>query len=433
MSMHEDELKRSLSLIDVVGLGVNAVVGQGIFLLPGLAVALLGPASLVALFVAALLAFLIALCFAEVGSRFKTTGGAYAYAREAFGPFVGFEVGWMLCVVCVVSWAALANGFTLVLGYFFPEVMSGFLQKFVALTLMTLMVMVNLRGAKTGGLLSTFCSIAKLIPLIVFVVAGVSTFSVAKLQPFAPQGYGNLAEGVLLLLYAFVGFESSVVPAGEMEDPKKAVPLSLISVMALVCVLYGGVFLACLLLHPSLAGSEAPVAEAAEALFGSTGASLIAGGIVISVLGINAAQALVGPRKIFAMAERGDLPDFLARVDQRTGVPKNAILATFGVAAVLALTGSFKELAVLGVLARFVQYIATSLALFKFRALDKGTPQGFRVPGGPVISAVTLLLIIWLMANVEPIKLAYGLLAMLVAVPLYFLRDQSEVPTGSEL
>ena len=413
----------------MIGLGVNAVIGQGIFLLPGLAAALLGPASIVALLVASLLAFMIALCFAEVDSRFKTTGGAYAYARGAFGPFVGFEVGWMLCVVCVVSWAALATGFTLVVGYFFPQVTEGWLQPAVAISLMTVMVLINLRGAKVGGVVSTVCSAAKLVPLLVFVVAGLYAFDPQKFAPFAPHGYDKLAEGVLLLLYALVGFESSVVPAGEMENPQKAVPLSLISVMTLVVVIYAGVFVACISLHPSLAGAKSPVSDAAATAFGTGGANLIAIGIIISVLGINAAQVLTGPRKLFAMAERGDLPEFLALVDEESGVPRNAILVSFAISVVLVLSGTFKSLAVLGVLARFAQYITTCAALivYRWRDTQEGVVQGFRVPGGPAIAVATIGLIIWLIIQTPLEKLGWGLLALLLGIPFYFLsRDKEE-------
>ena len=124
-------LKRSLGLGAVIALGINGVIGQGIFLLPGKAAGLMGPASLVGIGIAAVLCLLIALCFAEVGSRFSSTGGAYVYAREAFGDFIGFEVGWMTCCVAVISWAALANGFTLVLGTFIPQVAEGWLQRWL--------------------------------------------------------------------------------------------------------------------------------------------------------------------------------------------------------------------------------------------------------------------------------------------------------------
>jgi amino acid transporter len=432
MSMQEQEakLKRSLGLFDVVCLGVNAVIGQGIFLLPGLAFALLGPASLLALLCAALLAFLIALCFAEVGSRFKSTGGAYAYAREAFGPLAGFEVGWMLCVVCVVSWAALANGFTIVLGVFIPAVTEGVLQKVVAVGLMTVMMAINLFGSKIGGKLSTVFSVAKLVPLLVFVVAGLIYFDPTTFHPFAPDGYEKLPEGILLLLYALVGFESSVVPAGEMEEPQKAVPISLVSVMVLVCIVYVGVFVACISLHPSLSGAKRPVSEAAEALMGSAGGQFIAIGILISVLGINAAQALVGPRKIFAMAERGDLPSWFAEVHEGSGVPRRAILATYLVSVALTIHGSFKDLAILGVVARFAQYIPTCLALLVFRKRDvrSTATKGFLVPGGQAIACLTVLLIIWLIYETPVDDLKRGLIALAVGIPFYLLSRWNARP-----
>ena len=144
-------LKRSISLFDVIALGVNLVIGQGIFLLPGLAAAIVGPAAIVALLLAAALAFLIALCYAEVGGRFETTGGAQVYARATFGPFVGFEVGWMACFVAIISLPTLASGFTVVLARFVPAVGGGWLQPVVAIGLITALMLVNMFGAKLGA------------------------------------------------------------------------------------------------------------------------------------------------------------------------------------------------------------------------------------------------------------------------------------------
>lgn len=426
----DNELKRSIGLFDVVGLGVNTVVGQGIFLLPGLAFALLGPSSLVALLIAGLLAFLIALVYSEVGSGFQSTGGAYRYAKEAFGPLAGFEVGWMLCVVCVASWAALANGFTLVLAYFWPAAGQGVLQSVIAVSLMILMATINLQGAKMGSRLSTILSVVKLVPLLVFIAAGLWAFDASKFSPLLPPLDGRLAEGVLLLLYAFVGFETAVVPAGEMKDPKRAIPLALISVLSLVCLVYVGVFAACISLHPELSGAESPVSDAAAVALGGLGGNFIAAGIVLSVLGINAAQALVGPRNIYAMAERGDLPKALAQVDSKTGVPRNAIVATLVVSALVSLSGSFAQLAVLGVLARFVQYISTCLALIVLRQRD--VERGFVLPGGPFIALVTIALIVCLMVNTAPETLLAGLVAMVLGLPFYYLsRKQAEGPSAT--
>lgn len=431
--LHEHELKRSLTLFDVIGLGVNAVIGQGIFLLPGVAAGLLGPASVAALMIASFLALLIALCFAEVGSRFKSTGGSYIYAREAFGSVPGYVVGWMLCVVCVVSWAVLANGFTLVLGHFFPEVTSGWLQPVVAITLMTLMVVVNLTSAKVAGTFSTICSVAKVIPILVFVGVGLYSFDADKFAPFAPNGWDNLGQTVLILLYMLVGFETSVVPAGEMENPKKAVPTALISVMVLVVVIYLGVMVACFSLHPHLADAKNPVTDAATVFFGSIGGSLIAAGIVLSSLGVNAAQALVGPRNLFAMAERGDLPEFLSHVDARTGVPRNAVIVAYLASVVLTLSGTFYQLVQLGVLARFVQYLATCGALFVYRRRDRaeGVTMGFRIPGGEMVAALTILLIFWLISQTSWDSLKMGLVLLLMAFPMYAVTRDTSPPEDS--
>ena len=165
-------LKRSLGLATVVSLGINGVIGQGIFLLPGKAAGMMGPSAGAALLLGGVLCFLIALCFAEVAARFDSTGGAYVYTREAFGDFVGFEVGWMTLCVGIISWAALSNGFTLVLGHFIPAVAEGWIQKAVALSVITLLSLVNWRGAKSGAAVVKFFTVAKMIPLVLFVDKG---------------------------------------------------------------------------------------------------------------------------------------------------------------------------------------------------------------------------------------------------------------------
>ncbi len=418
-------LKRSLTLPDVVALGINGVIGQGIFLLPGFAAALMGPASLTALGLAGLLSCLIALCFAEVGSHFDKTGGAYVYAREAFGEFVGFEVGWLTCCVAVIAWAALANGFTEVLAHFVPAVAEPTTQKVVAVSLMTVLMGVNLFGARIGASVSTFFSVAKLIPLILFIGVGAFHLQGALFEPFAPQGYGSLADATLVLLYAYVGFETLVVPAGEMKDPQKNVPIALMTVMAVVTVVYMAVLTVSIGTLPELAGHQNPVAAASGNVLGAVGGTIVAAGICVSVFGTNAGSALVSPRRFYALAERGDLPKIFARIDPDSGSPRPAIVLTWALAVVLALTGSFKELAVLGVVARFLQYIPTCLAAIVFRHRYRNQPRhGFTLPFGPVIPLATIALCVWLLVESyasNPERLHWGGLAVLIGVPLYAL------------
>ena len=425
-------LRRSLGLATVVSLGINGVIGQGIFLLPGKAAGMMGPSAGVALLLGGVLCFLIALCFAEVSARFDGTGGAYLYTREAFGDFVGFEVGWMTLCVGIISWAALSNGFTLVLGHFIPAVAEGWVRKAVALSVITLLTLVNWRGASSGASVVKFFTVAKMIPLLVFVLVGLFFVDGARFTPFAPQGTAPLAETTMLLLYAYAGFETLVVPAGEMANPQRNVPKALFIVMAIVTTVYMGVFGVAVATFDGIAGHENPVAAASAAFLGPVGGTLIAAGICLSVFGTNSGSALVNPRRFFAMAERGDLPAFLARVDPETGAPRAAIATTWALACALSLSGTFAELAVLGVLARFAQYIPTCIAVLVFRRRDETPHDGFRIPGGPVIPLLTVALCVLLLANTDPTRLLKGGIALVVGVPLYFLarRNRARAAAG---
>ena len=429
---HSPTLRRSLGLATVVSLGINGVIGQGIFVLPGKAAGMMGPSAGVALLLGGVLCFLIALCFAEVSARFDGTGGAYLYTREAFGDFVGFEVGWMTLCVGIISWAALSNGFTLVLGHFIPAVAEGWVQKAVALSVITLLTLVNWRGASSGASVVKFFTVAKMIPLLVFVLVGLFFVDGARFTPFAPQGTAPLAETTMLLLYAYAGFETLVVPAGEMANPQRNVPKALFIVMAIVTTVYMGVFGVAVATFDGIAGHDNPVAAASAAFLGPVGGTLIAAGICLSVFGTNSGSALVNPRRFFAMAERGDLPAFLARVDPETGAPRAAIATTWALACALSLSGTFAELAVLGVLARFAQYIPTCIAVLVFRRRDETPHDGFRIPGGPVIPLLTVALCVLLLANTDPTRLLKGGIALVVGVPLYFLarRNRARAAAG---
>ena len=418
-------LKRSLGLATVVSLGINGVIGQGIFLLPGKAAGMMGPAAGVALLLGGVLCFLIALCFAEVSARFDTTGGAYVYAREAFGDFVGFEVGWMTCCVGIISWAALSNGFTLVLSHFIPAVAEGWVQSAVALGVITVLTAVNWMGANWGAAVVKFFTVAKMVPLTLFIVVGVFFIDVGNFEPFAPQGTAPIAETTMLLLYAYAGFETLVVPAGEMENPQKNVPRALFIVMAIVTVVYMGIFGVAVGTFGGIAGHANPVAAASAAFMGPVGGTLIAVGICLSVFGTNSGSALVNPRRFFALSERGDLPPFLSRTDPGSGAPRNAIALTWLLACALSLSGTFVELAVLGVLARFAQYIPTCIALLVFRRRDASPGPGFRVPGGAFIPVLTVILCVALLANTDPTRLIKGGIALLVGIPLYFLSRRA--------
>ena len=429
MSSTSPTLSRRLSRIDIIALGINGVVGSGIFFLPSKGDAQMGPAALSATLFAGFLCLLIALCFAEVGSRFRGTGGPYLYARSAFGDFAGFQVGWMTWWVGVTSWAALANAFVMALSHFAPAFKGALYHDVGIVLLMTSLVAINYRGVKWGAQLSNFFTAAKLIPLLIFVAVGAVAVSPTHFEPFAPHGYQSFADVTLIILYAYVGFESLPVPAGEMQDPERSVPLALMIVMAGVTVLYLAIQTVAIGTLDNLSSHANPLAAAATNFMGAGGGALIALGSMISILGVNAGTTLVTPRRLFAMAEHGEMPAFFARVHPHHQTPHVAIIVSATVATALALTGSFVELAMLSVVARFIQYIPTCVALILFRR--RTGPAGIQIPGGEVIAVSACVLSIGLLSQAAPEKLLAGLVAMLLGVPIFVYFQRAKVPPPS--
>jgi amino acid transporter len=412
-----EALKRSLGLVDVAAIGLNGVIGTGIFFLPGTIAAELGPASLVTFLVSVALCTLIVLCFAEVGSRFDNTGGPVLYSHAAFGETAGFLVGWITWVIRVVAWGALANGLVSALTALAPGA-QGY-RELIITGLIVVLTAVNIVGVTPGALVTNFFTAAKLLPIAFFVGIGVFHLDSELFTPFAPHGFGEIAPATLVILYAFVGFEVLTVPAGEMRNPKRSVPRALILVMALVTVVYLLIWLVCTGTYPELAGSMNPVAEAAARFMGARGGTLVAIGILLSVVGINAGSALVAPRCLYALSHEGYLPRWIGYVYPRTQTPVVAIAVSSIVTLVVALSGSYVELAVISVVARFAQYIPTCLAVLYFRARGPEAAAGFRVPGGPAVPVLAVALCAWLLLESEPDKLLWGLVGLTSGLLLY--------------
>ena len=412
-----ESLKRNLRLLEVAALGVNGVIGTGIFFLPGKVTELMGPASLLCFLVSAVLCTLLVLCFAEVGSRFHGTGGPMLYARAAFGDLTGYTVGWITWVVRVTSWGALGNGLVVVSEAVFPGAAQ--FRPWILTGLYGTLALLNVAGVSMGARVTAAFTVAKLVPIAVFIGVGLFFIDGARFTPFAPQGLSDLGAGTLIILYAFVGFEVLTVPAGEMRDPKRSIPIALILIMALVTFVYLAVWAVCTGTLDSLAGAENPVADAATRFLGPVGGRLIAVGIFLSVLGINAGSALVAPRCLYALAHEGFLPPLLAWVHPTRRTPVVAIVVTTALSFVLALSGSYVELAVISVVARFAQYIPACLAVPVLRKRARGETSGFRIPFGPTVPIASVALCVWLLIESEPSRLFWGMVGLVSGLVLY--------------
>lgn len=395
----DEGLVRGIRRWDLVAIAINAIIGAGIFGLPSKVYSLIGSYSIIAFVACALVVALIILCFAEVGSRFDETGGPYLYAREAFNPAVAFEVGWLIWLTRITAFAANCNLLISYLGYFWTAATDGFWRASVIVTVVGVLAAINLLGIRQAAIVSNVSTIGKLVPIIIFIGAGLFFLNPQAFTPGPTPETGAFSQSVLLLVYAFTGFEMASIPAGEVRDPQRNLPRALIIALILVVVLYILIQIVCVGTLPGLAQSQKPLADAGSQFLGTAGGAIISAGAIISIAGNLNIVMLSGSRLPFAMAEQKQLPAFIGSVHRSFFTPYVAILLTAGLMLLLTLKSSFVAALTISTIARLITYGTTCLSLPIFRRRNNGPPAAFRLPGGTIIALLALVLIGWLLLH----------------------------------
>jgi amino acid transporter len=378
-------LVRAIGRWTLAALVVNTIIGSGIFGLPSVVAGLLGKASPLAYLIAAAGIGVIMACFAEVASQFREAGGPYLYARAAFGRFLGIQTGWLAWLVRLTAAAAGANVFVSYLAEFWPPAKEPLLRALVLTLLLGVLAVVNYRGVKAGAQVSNFFVVAKLLPLFLFIVLGLSNVlfraNAVKLLPRPLASVGDWFEAVLLLMFAYGGFEAAVMPMGEAKDPRRDAPFALFTALVTTTVIYTLIQVVVIGVLRNPAATDRPLAAAAREFLGPLGAALIAAGALISVYGYLSAAMLSAPRLTFALAERGDFPTFFAAVHRKFRTPHISIVIFALLVWALAVAGTFRWNVLLSVVARLFTYGLVCAAL---PVLRKRQPhaQAFRLPAG---------------------------------------------------
>src|SRR5262245_8339118 len=430
-------LRRALGRWDLTAIGINQVIGGAIFLMPSQVAAQLGGAWAPLGFVLMGLASLsIALCFAEVGSRFDSTGGPYLYTRAAFGRFAAFEVGWMQWFTRASSQASVMAGIAVALGYYFPGVTQGWPRAIVLTAITSALAWVNVRGVRQSAWVVDALTVGKLVPLAIFILVGLVFVEPSRLTSLPPLTRTQASTAALLLIFVYGGFDVVPVPAGEALDPRRHVPFALVTtilavmtVMTLAQIVAQGVL-------PDLAAHSTPIADAAAVLLGSTGALLIGVGSVVSMTGNNAGQVLSGSRMLFALAEHGELPAFFGRIDPRFRTPANSVLFTSAVALALGITGSFATIAVVSALARLVTYTGACAATLRLRSprfAGAIKPATFVAPLGPVVPLIAIVVSLAVVAGATRQQLLGGAAALAVGAVLFAIQSMRSATSGTEI
>lgn len=431
MEAQNEKLVRGVGKWDFTAIAINTIIGAGIFGLPGKVYAQIGSYSLIAFVLCAVIVGLIVLCYAEVASRFSATGGSYLYAREAFGPAVGFEVGWLFWIVRIATFAANCNLLVTYLGFFIPGANEGWLRiVFVSLVLL-LLTAVNLRGVRQSAMMTNIFTVGKLVPLLVFAVVGMFFIEPGNFNFDVVPGYSSFSTAVLLLIYAFVGFEGAVAISGETKEPEKTIPFGLIAAILIVTLIYIAVQVVSIGTLPGLATSERPIAHASVVFLGPFGAAFISIGVVVSILGNLNTGLLGATRTLFGMSEQRDLPPVFDRTHPTYKTPYVSILVTAVVMLILTIQSSFLTAVAIATIARLLFYATTCLALPIFRRRSDLPKAPFSVPFGVVAAILSVGLIVWLLTNVDYAKeglavIVAAAIGMVVYAGFRLFRRKSE-------
>jgi len=408
---------------------LNLTVGSGILGLPARLQALVGNYSIVVIGICGLVIMLIALCFAEIGSRFDRTGGPQLYASIAFGPGVGFAVGWLLWLSRLGTCAAVSN---LLIDYgtiLVPRLAQPVARVGIISMLVLVYTWINMRGIRQTAAVSIAFTVAKLVPLFTFAIVGMFYIDPQLIQfgPLPP--ITNASNAILLAGFAYFGFDATTVLAGEVRAAPRSVPFAIVLSVCTVILLYSLIQMVCVGTLPNLAAAERPLADAAAVMVGPGASVAVALTAVVACAGVFGASMTPGTRLLFAMAEQRQLPAVLAHLHARFSTPGAAILVTAVAAWILAVSGSFIFLVKVTLIARVSVYAITCVTLPNFRRRTDLAAAAFKVPAGPIVAYGCAILCLLCLANSSMRELLDVALAALLGLTLFgFTRFAHRAP-----
>lgn len=428
--MPEPKLQSELTLFDVTNLVVGAIIGADIYVASSFGAGLLGPFSILVWIIAGTIAIVIALCFAQCAAILPKVGGPYAYVREAWGPLAGFIVGWSLWLAEWISLAVFPLAFTRYLMFFFPN-LEWMHQTLVKGLFVAFLAMTNIIGVKAAGKVNDLLTVVKLAPLIFFSGAGlISIFlqtnvAASNLSPFFPFGFSNFGLALVLVFWAYAGFEISTIPADEIKDPAKTIPKAIVVGILIVTVFYLTTNVVLFGVRPwsQLALDNAPLASATNAILSVNptlalvGGAIVGIGALISVAGSDESGMIGTSRLGYALAVDGLFPHIFAKIHKKFRTPYLAITVQAITALTAAIVGNLSMLIATSVFFMGIAYVATCASIFLLR--KKGVEPQFHLKGGLLIPSLGVVFSLYLISQCTTNQIAVGTLLLLAGIPIY--------------
>ncbi len=422
MQNETSELKRGIQKWTLVLMIINSIIGAGIFGLPSKIFQLTGVYSIAAFFVCAAIVLVFILCFAEVGSRFDKTGGPYLYTLIAFGRFPAFLVGWLLLFSRIFGYATLINLMVTYLSFFSASLNDPFARVAIILFITSLLTYINHIGVKNIARTSNILTVAKLIPLAIFIIAGLFFLDTDLFKANQNFSLPSFSNAVLLLVFAFGGFESVMVNTGEINNPSKTIPFALLTATIVVAVFYILIQITAIGTLPSLADSDKPLADAATGFMGSLGGKMIAAGAFISILGTLNISMFSGSRLPFAFSNEGQFPKFFSYVHSKYRTPTLSLLAMAIVSAIVSIAWSFITALTVAVIIRVLVYLFVCASLIMLRKKMREQTGYYKIPAGNIVAGTGILISVWLLSAAKLIELRNVAILLAIGIIVYVLR-----------
>jgi len=397
-------LVRTIGRWSLAALMLNTMIGASIFGLPSIIAGYLGKLSPAGYLIAFAGVAVIAACLAEVSSYFQEAGGPYLYTRVAFGRFAAIQIGWLTWLSRITACSGVANLFITYLSSFFPTVTHGWIRGTILTSLIGFLAAVNYRGVSGGNALSNFFTITKVLLLTLFIAGGFMALALhpsVRVTPAAvPLTAANCFQAILLMVYAYGGFEAALFASGEASDPRKDAPVALLIAIVTATLLYICVQVVVIYTLTNPGATTKPAVDSARQFLGPLGVSLVAVGTLISVYGYLSANMLHTPRVTFAMGERGDLPSFFAAIHPRFRTPHLSIVIFALMLILFSIGGSFRWNASLSAISRLFMYgaIVAALPVLRRKHSEGGR---LRLPAGMFFTVLGLGFVAVLLAQMH--------------------------------
>ncbi len=415
MNSQRESLTRAIGTLGLAAGIINITIGGGIFRLPADVAGKLGAAAPIAYIVCAVAMGLIVVCIAEAGKRVTLTGGPYAYVETVFGPYAGFISGVLLWMLGTFATAAVSTLLASSIGLLVPATSGWLAQAAILVTAFTFWSVINLRGVTLGVQLITLATLAKLFPLILIAVGGAFYVRSENFVMAVAPSATDIARTSLILIFAFAGIESALIPSGEVKDSERTVPRAIAAAMIGITTLY----IALQMVAQGILGdglrlaTTSPLADAAGASMGGWARSLLLAGAAISMFGYLGGMTLSMPRIVYALARDRFLPHQLAEIHPVYRTPQAAIVFQAALTLVLAISGTFEKLAIFANVSALALYFGCAAA-------------AWRVGQSPIVPALACGVILWLLTGLTPDEwLGFG--ACIVVASLVYLARQSAV------